>query len=344
MNQRMRIHLLLIVFSCIINVVFSIWRSVPIPTTNVDWVSGTWVSSMVAFLVGKTTISGVILQSINGGSNWTESFSGTDPFYDINSVTISGKVYIVAVCSSGAIYYSSNTIANVANSYSWTKVSVTSGSLYGVALGITGNIVAVGFQSSQPGLSLVYKSSVSTLTSWTPAPPGLVVQLNGIGTADGNNFLIVGDVGTILYFQYSTSFFTPQTSPTTVQLYDISVLPNSNIAVACGASATVLTTSTLGAKWTSVNVAGVGLVASSTNFYYHPIAILNARDVYLASSTGDILISQNAGDKWTTAVSPALAYPLLTLAAYTINLVVVGSGRFSFTNPATSAVYVKGPG
>lgn len=311
--------------------------------TNVDWVSAAWLSSQVVFMVGKTATTGAIIQSVTAGTSWTTSLTGSDPFYDIISETISGTVYVVAVCSNGAIYFSSNSVANIANSYSWSKVATVSGSLYGVSIGGTGYIVAVGYQSSQPSTSLVYKSNVNTPNTWTLAALGLTVQLNAVDTADGSNFLIVGDLGTILYFQYVTTSFTRQTSPVTSELYDISVF-NSNLAVVCGSSATVLTTKTFGATWSYVNVAGIGQVTSTTNFYYHPISMMNAQDVYLASSSGDILISQNAGTSWTAAVTPPLPYQLYSLAAYSIQLVVTGTARSSVTSPATSVVYVKGPG
>jgi photosystem II stability/assembly factor-like uncharacterized protein len=306
-------------------IVSGTWIQESVPDTSMIYVSATWLSASECILAGNTFQYGTILKSSDGGLTWVSKLSNVNPIYDVSTSTIASVVHLLAVTSSGDIYYSWNKGEN------WRLNVSVAASLYGVTIGpsTSGNAYAVGILVSA---SAIYKSTVaSTYQTWTLVSGSLAAtkQLNGVCTFDGTIVVAVGSSGAIFTSGNGGSTWSTRTSSTTQDIYGV-VCPSSTTVYAVGTASVVLKSSNSGATWTVLtSMLGIGTVTSGNNFMLHSVSAVTASTLYLASSGGSVVKSTDSGSTWSLDVTQSNA--LYCIAAHDSQLVVAGSTGTEYT-------------
>lgn len=214
-------------------------------TDDITWTprsSGTTQDLQAVAWVGNGFVAvgkgGAITVSNAAGTSWTaQTFTASSVSPDFYGVAYVSPTRILAVGAGGY------TVSSANGGTSWSLMGTNSAGFYSVAAGPT-TIVGVG--GDNLGNGNIRLISSLTGTSWSSRPNASKVLYSVVYA--GNQFIAVGDVGTIYTSTDGGSNWVSQKSNTTALLS--SVTWTGNVAVAVGAGGTVLT-SPNGVDWTA---------------------------------------------------------------------------------------------
>ncbi len=108
----------------------SVWFSILAGSQTDAFYGATCYTSKDCIMVGRSFLDGVIVVTHSRGTTWTRTSFSSNPFTDVASRTLSGSTIMLAVTSTGRIYYSYDS-----STWSWVAVS---GALYSIAIGSNG--------------------------------------------------------------------------------------------------------------------------------------------------------------------------------------------------------------
>lgn len=168
------------------------------------------LSSTTAFAIGGAffpSVTGFIIKTTNGGTNWTQLSTGTIPF--MNGLDMFDATTGFTVGDGGSILTTTN------GGTSWTaQVS-----------GTTDTLQAVSFKSANTGWAVGFlgtiRRTINGGTTWTIENSGITNNLNGICSIDTTTAWAVGANGKIIKRMLGTGIY----SGTFANL-DVTVFPN----------------------------------------------------------------------------------------------------------------------
>ena len=139
-----------------------------------------------------------------------------------------------------------------------------------------------------------------------PQPAGGIAGLSALAFRDASDVWAVGAGGLVLHSSDAGSSWAVQSTPTNDDLWSVS-FPEGQHGWACGGPLTsgggvVLATSDSGTTWQ--NVTPTGLKASLTD-----VSFADASHGLLGTSDGEVLVTGNGGDSWTTERLNVLSVP-----------------------------------
>ncbi len=250
-------------------------------------------NNTTGWIVGS---GGLILKTIDGGTNWIQKASGqTGTLRSIGVVDVD-TVWVVGGTSS-VVAKSVNAGEN------WTDASVAGGyDLYGIAVASSSNFVLVGQQTT-----------IITTTNGGGAFSLLHVDTEkSIFDVDGSSSTVYGaglngqiiksaDAGATWTSVSSASFSTP----TSTDFYAVTVAPADALkawAVGVGVIYNTVDGSTWNAQTTAQNTLGAPLDIAPVLFY--DVDAFDESTAYAVGSGGMILKTVNRGELWTQQASP----------------------------------------
>ncbi len=233
-------------------------NSVHFRDTTTGWVAGTQV----------------ILKTTNGGTNWTDKYTGGGVLHGIYFVSATNGW---AVGASGVIAKSTNA------GETWTESFPTTAILNGVFAIDTNTAWIAGNQ-------VIFKTTNGG-TNWTDKYNG-GAALNSVHFPSSTIGWAVGNTGTIAKSTNAGETWT-ESFPTTATLNGV-YFTSTTTGFACG-SQVIFKTTNGGTNWTDKYTGGGDL--QSVHF-------LNANEGWAVGSNGTIVKSTNAGETWVEQVHP----------------------------------------
>lgn len=305
------------------------WTSVPNPFTAYDFVAATWQNATECIFIGSNTDgNSAILRSTNSGVSWqtVAAISG----YLLRDVS-SYSNYTLAVAG---VYSSLPAMYISTTRTSWSRFQISGmDDIYAITIASNGCAYVAGLQSS---LSVIYSSTASIgFKTWKSINfPQVSTTIHGIKSVDGINIVAVGNGGFI-----SSSTNSGQSWKSNVfsssNLYSVS-MASTQVGVAVGDSACIFRTTDYGQTWQNMTSYVKRFYSSITsfNFKFHSVAAPSANEIFLASTSGMILRSNNGGRNWSydNSFTASIGTPLYSLAMYDHMTAIAGpaSGYSSF--------------
>lgn len=268
---------------------------------------------------------GVVLRTVNGGTNWTQQTSGTPNhlfgvfFVNANTGYIVGDVGLILKSTNGGVswfaqssgenvqltsvsFRDANTgyvvgwygtfIRTTNGGTSWTKYSTT----------ITTNLSAVHFADANVGFAVgQYGKMVRTSNggvNWTEVSTGTGNRLESLSFLNANTGTIIGEGGTIRKTTNAGLNWTSQSSGTGTWLNGMS-LQNSNFYVVVGQDGLVRKTSNSGANWYSQ--------VSNTSNWLRRTHFIDTSNGWAVGDNGTIIKTTTGG--WLLPAAATLSAP-----------------------------------
>ena len=245
-------------------------NSVDFPKTNTDYAESQGENT--GYVAGE---GGIILKTVDGGTNWTSLSSGTSN--SLYSIYFPGANVGYAVGSGGTILKTSD------NGTNWNaQVSGTTKQLNSVYFTDT----ATGYAAGVAGTIL--KTNTGG-TDWAAVNAATASTFNSVYFTDANIGYVAGESGTILKTINGGTDWTALDPGTTNPLHSIRFI-NDTIGFAVGDSGTILKTTNGGTTWSTHNV--------PVSFFLTSVYFTDADTGYAAGANGSILKTTNGGTTW----------------------------------------------
>ncbi len=226
-------------------------------------------------------VGGVIVNTTDGGANWTQQSSGMAN--DINDIFFINSTNGYAVADNGAIVATTN---GGTNWYRQTPQTIS-------------NINSVHFANSMYGVLVADNGAINRTSNggltWSAISNQNSNNLNSVFMADQNNGYAVGAGGLILKTTDAGQTWASQTSGTTNILQSVFFSDATN-GYAVGNAGTILKTTNGGANWITVN-------GGTTEDFLSVFITTNTNRGYIAGTSGTILVTSNSGSTWTAQTS-----------------------------------------
>ena len=267
--------------------------------------SGTWISNNLGVLVGGSTNTGIILNSKDAGKTWKVALLNSAVLYqDVDFVTVSSEVYIVAVDTMG------NVSVSIDGGASWPVVSRTSSKpLYSISISKSNGV------GWAVGLGDIYRSSYkSTFSTWKLMTIKWSVLYNtptnlfSVAVLNSTNFVISGSSLFVAICEDYASFIACSQIP--YSNIDAS-LTSTVFGLSCGDHSSILVTTNTGIILRSINGGynwkALSGISSAPTFQWtnaggagfgKVLHMLTQSIAYLVDSKGDIHTTKNGGNSW----------------------------------------------